>query len=306
MKQLLVVSVLLLSALPSCDGEPSADAGLDAPADAPSDAGDRDVPADDAPGADAPGLDAPAVDAPAPAYDVDLVFIQGESNAAGIADDASATAAELAPFPDIQILNNTTLTFEDLDIGSNNEIGQYVPDPPNQHGLELGLLRAVADGRLPPLYLVKCGASGSWVQQWQPGDERDLWGECAPRMDAALAALREAGHTPRITVWQSLGLNDRYQRSTTPEEFRTGMDALRAAFRDAYGADMVFLSTRFDNPPAQSYDWAYIFDDIAAADPLAFSIDVSGATYVDGSVHYDYDGFILIADRMVETMGTLR
>lgn len=260
-------------------------------------------------GTDGAGIDASTAAsdaAPVPTYDVDLIFIQGESNAAGIADNASADPIDLLPASDVQILNNDTLVFEPLDIGTNNEIGQYVPDPATQHGLELGLRRAVRDGRLPPLYLVKCGASGSYVQQWLPGDKRDLWGECAPRMDAAMAAFAAAGQRPRITVWQSLGLNDRYQVGTTPADFRARMDTLRAAFRDAYGQDLVFLSTRFDNPPAQSYDWAYIFDEIADDDPRAFAIDVSGATYVDGSVHYDAAGFLLIADAMVARMQTLR
>lgn len=50
-----------------------------------------------------------------------LVFVfTGESNSGGVAPNSEATAEELASTSSVQILNNTTLKFEDLDIGTNN------------------------------------------------------------------------------------------------------------------------------------------------------------------------------------------
>jgi len=83
------------------------------------------------------------------------------------------------------------------------------------------------------------------------------------------------------------------------------MATIRANFRARYGANIPFLSTDFNNPPAQTFDWTTLWTQMAAADSRFFSIPVTGATYVDGGVHFDYAGFKLIAKNMVSKMLTL-
>ncbi|MBL8182439.1 MAG: InlB B-repeat-containing protein, partial [Blastocatellia bacterium] len=90
---------------------------------------------------------------------VPLVIITGESNSGGYAVNADATPTELSARPGVQILNNNTLLFEDLDIGTNNLIGHAGLSENATHGFELGLANSVAASEWPnsPVYLVKAG-----------------------------------------------------------------------------------------------------------------------------------------------------
>ena len=237
---------------------------------------------------------------------LNLIVIQGESNAAGNADNSAAPASELASRSSVQILNHVTGKFENLHVGVNNEQDTYFDN--THHGLELGLANEVEAGRLAnPTYLVKIGISGSYVEEWLPNNSTpyQLWNGWIGYVDAAVAQMKTLGKPFRIIFWQSLGLNDRYGQGTASATFVSKMATIRANFRARYGANIPFLSTNFNNPPAQTFDWSNLWTQMAASDPLFFSIPVTGATYVDAGVHFDYAGFKLIAHNMVNTMLTL-
>jgi hypothetical protein len=243
---------------------------------------------------------------PASSDTLNLIVIQGESNAAGNANNSSALASELATRSSVQILNHATSKFESLHIGVNNEQDTYFDN--THHGLELGLANEVEAGRLSnPTYLVKIGISGSYVEEWLPNNSTSyqLWNGWIPYVDAAVAQMKTLGKPFRIIFWQSLGLNDRYGQGTSSATFVSKMATIRANFRARYGANIPFLSTDFNNPPAQTFDWTTLWTQMAAADSRFFSIPVTGATYVDGGVHFDYAGFKLIAHNRVNTMLTL-
>ncbi len=252
----------------------------------------------------------PASSPSAPASDTaNLIVIWGESNAAGNADNSAALPSELASRSTVQILNHTTGKFENLHIGVNNEQDTYFGN--TVHGMELGMANEVDSGNLSnPTYMVKIGVSGSYICQWLHEDgttcrpSGNLWDGWMPFVDQAVAQMKALGKPFRIIVWQSIGLNDKYQVNTAPADFVSGMALFRADFRSRYGANIPFLGTDFNNPPAQTYDWTTLFTQMAASDPLFYSIPVTGATYVDGSVHYDYQGFKLIVHNMVKTMQT--
>ncbi len=232
---------------------------------------------------------------------VNLIVIQGESNAAGNADNSLALASELLSRSTVKIYNHVTNKFEDLHVGVNNEQDTYIDA--THHGLELGLANQVDSGHFAnPAYLVKIGVSGSYISQWLPGDSRDLWGGWMPFVDNAVNALKAAGIKYRIVVWQSIGLNDRFGQATNVDSFQARMQRYRTAFRNRYNAPNIhFFSTNFNNPPTSTFDWAYVWPKMALADPLFHEISVYGTTYVSGDIsHWDHDGFKLIAKRMVD------
>jgi ribosomal protein L14 len=241
-----------------------------------------------------------------PSDTLNLIVIQGESNAAGNANNSSANAAELAPRPGVQILNHVTSKFENLQIGVNNEQDTYFDN--THHGLELALADEIDSGHLKnPTYLCKIGISGSYVEEWLPNNTTpyQLWNGWIGYLDAAVAQMKTLGKPFRIIFWQSLGLNDRYGQGTDPATFVSKMATIRANFRSRYGGNYPFLSTDFNNPPAQTFDWTTLWTQMAASDPMFFSIPVTGATYVDAGVHFDYAGFKLIAHNMVNVMNSL-
>lgn len=235
-----------------------------------------------------------------------LVVIHGESNAAGMAYNTQATAAELAPRSSLKILNNNTLVFQDLDIGTNNNILQNLPDQ-TTHGLENGLAGAVESGQLPmgKVYCVKVGASGSRIDEWlstgSPGGSYG-WSSLVSRMNAAINYFTANGIPYKIYVWQSIGIND-YNAGTTNALFKSRMEQFRTDFRALFGAGIPFYSTRF----FASHPYNTVLDAIAAGDPQGVSstVDITGATYRDPNVHWDYAGLKLIASRMVTLMPKL-
>lgn len=236
---------------------------------------------------------------------VNLVVIQGESNAAGLALNSQATAVERGARNNIQIINNNTLRFENLQLGLNNNILQNLGDQ-TTHGMELGLANAVDAGSLTkPTYLVKAGGSGSRIIEWLLNgltNNTYSWTQLIARTDAAVNYLKSQNIPYKITVWQSIGIND-YNAGTSTTAYKNGMVQLRNDFRTRYGARIPFLMTRFfDGHPYNA-----VINAIAAEDPMKTSaaIDVSGATYRDPNVHWDYNGFKIIAQRMVEKMAAV-
>ena len=228
-----------------------------------------------------------------------LIVFQGDSNSAGRGLNVSASALELSSRSMVQILNNDNLTFENLQVGVNNNLQQNLPG--GEHGWEIGLANAVSGSTFPPTpcYLVKCGGSGSTIAEWLQGGSPAYntygWAKLIERMDAAVNYLNAQGITFKITVWQTIGLND-YNQGVTTSQYKTRMEQFRADFRARYGSNIRFcLCDYFDGHPFNT-----TINQIVNEDPTGTSriVDVTGATYRDGA-HYDYNGYKFIAARLV-------
>ena len=139
---------------------------------------------------------------------VQAILLIGESNSGGYAPNTDLSAAELAPRPSLQILNNNTLDFEDLDIPSNQLIGHDMLGTPDTHGFEVGFAND-ADAGLwgsTPIYLLKCGQGGSKFEQWEDADA--YWTTFTTRFAAAQDQFDTLGLTPKWSILISIGIND--------------------------------------------------------------------------------------------------
>ena len=185
-----------------------------------------------------------AIDPDAQGSEVNLIVMMGESNASGIAPNSAATPRERAPRPSVKILNNSNLTFENLDLDQNNNIDNATPW--NQsHSWEIGLADAVEAGLLPnPTYMVKAAASGTRIDQWLMNGGGTWWENMRNKMDAAVALLRAQNRPYKITVWYSLGLNDAVQ-GTPAAVYRTRIEQFFRDFRAVYGSNIQIYMTRF-------------------------------------------------------------
>lgn len=236
-------------------------------------------------------------------YDtVDLVLIYGDSNAGGQGANTDATGVELAPRPNIKILNNTTFAFQDLDIGTNNHIDQN-QDGTGLHGIELALANEIDKTSFTlnrPVYIVKAGVSGADTKEYIPYGGAGYWTTLKRRMDSAVSKLNQAGLKYRLTVMSTMLLNDLYNCGTCTEaDSKANLDSTKRELRRLYDVNAVIIHQNlFD-----LFDWNNVFDELAAADPTrVFVTDITGATYIDGNSHYDYAGFKVIAERNMSTM----
>jgi hypothetical protein len=246
-----------------------------------------------------------------------LIIFAGESNAAGYALNTDASAPELAVRPEIKIINNLTLLFEDLDIGTNNNLDTATIDS-TRHGIELELANAVAAGRFNQslLHIVKTGQGGSNIQDWDVGAPSGFWTKLVARVNAATTLLAADGKTAVPIVFYSQGINDQgggnlyggAGATTDPDLWKTRTQAYFVRLRALLGASTIIVLTKFQD---QSHaTWNTKIDEIVAADANCRSIQVLDDLFLplSDSTHWDYYGYKnlcqLFIDEMLAVNGT--
>jgi len=138
-----------------------------------------------------------------PARDT-LVVSFGESNTGGYGLNSDAESWEIASRAELQMLNVSSLLFENLDIGTNNNL-DHAGLNSTTHGWELGLANRVRQGYFSDrtVYYCQTGQGASTVSQWNVGGA--YWTKFLARTAAAKSALA-SGYD--VAVWVSLGIND--------------------------------------------------------------------------------------------------
>ena len=241
-----------------------------------------------------------------------LIVAAGESNAGGIGQNSLATAGELGVRSEVQILNNTTLLFEDLDIDVNNLIDHDGITGPGFHGIELQLANAVAAGRLSesPVYLVKTGQGGSLISEWEPGHASDYWTKFLERVGAATSILGSGNFRP--IVFYTQGVNDSIGNSTyvggavTPTDaatWKTATIAHLARIRAELGSKTKIVMTKFNSPTFDTYNTK--IDEIVAGDSRTVAISTpdhreNNKYWREDYYHWSYTGFKLLCELFID------
>ena len=222
-----------------------------------------------------------------------LTFVfTGESNAGGMALNSDATSTELASTPQVQILNNNTFLFENLDIGTNNNLDHYNMPCCIYHGFELQLANSVKANAFtnnPQVYLVKTGQGLSILGDWNVGGV--FWTKFLQRIAAAKTQLPAS---TQWVVWYSLGIND-YIFGTPTGTFKTMTIAhLNKIKAELPGA--IIIMTQF-----QSMGDIYTdaMTEIASTQPNVYVVDSTGATLTAEGLHWNYIGFKTLVNKMV-------
>lgn len=236
---------------------------------------------------------------------VPLIVIVGESNAGGLAVNADLTAYELAPRSSTKILNNTTLTFQDLDIGTNNLIlHQDIPDNAT-HGMENGLANCADTGLLGaiPIYILKAGTGTAKISWWNDSTfiygGVNAWQQCKTRMDAAIILLNTInnGVNPPIYLIWSLGINDALAGTNT-STWKDSVKSFFTKFRARYGANIPIIMTLFVGGSYPPYSTK--LSEIASEISNCFGVTCPLTTI--GGVHWSAAAFKIIASTMVRTI----
>lgn len=231
---------------------------------------------------------------PLDTVDTYLIIITGESNAGGEVANASATAPELAPRSGVKILNNTTMLFEYLDIGTNNLIGHFGLTNNATHGWELGLANEVDSGMFSPktrIHLIKTGQGGSKIVDWADGGSYSNTFES--RVAAGLVELNDSSLTYKPIIWLTLGIND-ITAATNHETFISATKAHIANMRTAVGADTPVLYCLL---MSEYESFNPVIKRICDETQYVYPVYSEPATTQDVN-HWDYAGMKLIAARM--------
>lgn len=224
-----------------------------------------------------------------------LVIMTGESNAGGRGQNSSATAEELAARPVVQILNNSTLLYENLDIGTNNLLGHAGLESfeASEHSIELELANQAASAGWirDKVYLCKTGQGGSIASNWL-NNATTYAKTFSERVAIAMQLLEDNGIAYRPIVFMSLGWNDG-QQETAKATYKANVKSIHANMRSVLGDTTVIVMTKFESPLTAYADINAAIDEIAAEDPLCVAISTAG---FDGSgAHWSYAGLKSVA-----------
>jgi hypothetical protein len=233
-----------------------------------------------------------------------LFIIHGESNAGGYALNTDANATELAPRSSIKILNNNSLIWEPLDIGTNNALAHFNSplNSANNHSVELELGNISAqNSKFANSFIVKVSHGGSTMQQWEVGNSTGYFTSYVNRLTTAKNLLNGAGTSVKPVIIISLGLNDT-PFAWTNTQFKTKMKDLIANLRgqlSQYGnVPVVFTNFQsFPTPPNSLYNTA--IDGLATEVSNCYIIDSNGALIRDSN-HWSYLGFKTLVSRFVD------
>lgn len=231
-----------------------------------------------------------------------LVIINGESNSGGYALNSEALSAELLPRDSVLILDNTGLaSFDVLDIGTNNLVGHSGLSNGPTHGFELELANRadVLNFYKKPVHLIKTGQGGSTIAQWLPGSGSGFFEAFEVRIDAAKLLIDFDAHKKVILF--SLGINDAIS-GTNVATWKAATIAHIERMRDEIGDDTPIIMTEFQGMGSGGTQYATYntaIQEIAAADPNAYSVDVTGAGLRDVN-HWNYAGMKLVTGRMLD------
>jgi hypothetical protein len=229
-----------------------------------------------------------------------LFVFTGESNSGGIGLNSDASAAELAPRSQVQILNNSSLVFEALDIGTNNLLGHSGLQDywTTGHGIELQIANQVVAGSWPTntAYLVKTGQGGSRIALWL-NNAQTYAATFSQRVATAMQLLEDQGIAYRPIVFMSIGINDAFE-NTNPATFKSDVQEVQRNIRSVLGANTLIVMTLFDSP-IESYQENDEINDvirqIASEDSNVLAISTAGFQS-DGGAHWSYAGLKSVAD----------
>lgn len=227
-----------------------------------------------------------------------LFIFNGESNSGGYALNSQAPIDEIGVRNSVQILNNTTLVFESLNIGANNLIDHAGLTNGVTHGFELEIAnQADSVAKYSGVHIIKTGQGGSTISQW--GTAGTYFTKFAQRVNAAKELINFSQYN--VAVLFSLGINDAIA-NTNVTTWKAAVIAHLAELRAVIGRGNVpIVMTEFQGMGAGGSAYAAFstaVQEIASEVPNVFSIDATSAGRRDVN-HWNYSGMKTITQRLL-------
>lgn len=224
-----------------------------------------------------------------------VILMHGESNAHGEALNSDAQSWELASGRgELQILNNTSMLFESLDVGTNNGGADAT-----KHSWELGLANGLRLGDLPgPVYCVKAAQSGSRIAEWSVNNATGYWSRLLAKVRAAELEL---GTTDiNWVVWNASSVNEQ-RDAISATNYKSLQISHFQKLRKRLGTSTPIIMLR---PPTgfAEYDSAYetAITAIVAELPHTYAIASTGLPVAGDNIHWNYLGTKRAAQLFVE------
>jgi len=226
-----------------------------------------------------------------------LIVAWGESNSGGQADNAEATSGELSPTSVIKMLNTSTLAFNDLDIGTNNNLNHFNLDP-TTHGWVLELSNVAKNKEYfinEQVFYTETGQGGSTIDEWATDDVSGYWDDFIERINASYLTL---GNIETI-VFVSFGINN-FVPSTDTATYHSSMTDLLDRIKVETNTTMFLLG---ELPGADLYDT--VLWDIVSERSDSYLVPKLGDD-LDNTYHFSYSGFKTNVQKAIDTIQKYR
>lgn len=235
-----------------------------------------------------------------------LVIINGESNSGGYALNSEAPLNEKGLQQQVQILNNNTLIFEDLNIGGNNLLDHAGLSNGSTHGFELELaVRSLSNTSFykEKTHLIKTGQGGSTISQWNIGG--GYYTKFVQRITAAKNLIDFEDYN--IVILFSLGINDAIS-GTNVNTWKTNVVNHLSNLRNEIGfGNIPIIITEFQGMGSggnQYSTYSNTIKDIALEGNNIFSVDTSTAGLRDVN-HWNYSGMKFVSGKLLDVFEAL-
>lgn len=228
-----------------------------------------------------------------------VILFHGDSNMQGQPLNSSAQSWEVLSRTDLQILNNTGLTFENLDIGTNNAATALT-----QHGPELQLANCCRLSDLTgTIYCAKVAVSGSRISEWSVGNGTGYWTNFLARVAAIESQLGTTNI--RWIVWNSAGVNEA-RDGITAAVYKQQLVSHFAKVRNRLGATTPILHLHIPTGFAE-YNSAYPtkIAEVASEYADTYAISITSIAVEADNIHYTYQGLKDLTERLVAQTQTV-
>lgn len=237
---------------------------------------------------------------------VPLFIFTGSSNSGGEGDNADLTVTEAAVRPNTYILNNYTLTMQQLQIGVNNLLDHYILTDNAWHGWENQLANLQANNtlRYSRIYICKTGQGASFITDWNTGGT--FFTKQTNRIAAAFSEIKSHGFTPIPVLFMSFGYTDWAGPLSVPtwNDWGIAVQDWIARIRAITSPNMRVVMTKFEAPAFVATEVNDQIDIITGADSnVKFASSAGASVWVGDEYHWDYGGLKTVTDNLVAQSG---
>lgn len=251
-----------------------------------------------------------------------LFVINGESNAGGLGLNSSGSVGELGIRSNVRIMNNYTLNFEILNIGSNNysnhadaditnNPSRPLPDPTittTRHGFELQLANIIDSNTTfykSETYIIKTGQGTSLISEWMPSASNrwlvtSFFTQFTDRINSAKSYFDTNNLTYTPVIIFSLGIND-VLGNTNVNTWKSNVLTHFANMRSLLEANTPIIITQFqsmtDISVANLVNYNIAIQEICSEYNNIYCIDTTGFALGD-IYHWNYTGLKQIVNKM--------
>lgn len=225
-----------------------------------------------------------------------LFIINGESNSGGYALNSEAAIGEIGVQLNVQLFNNNTLIFENLNIGVNNLLAHTGLSNGVTHGFELQIGNKADESILyERVHIIKTGQGGSTVGQWNLGGA--YMNTFTSRINTAKTLIDFSEYN--VVILYSLGINDAIA-GTNVTTWKSNVTTKFTNLRNIINLGSTpIIMTEFQGMGGGNYS-AYItaIQELASTIPDVYSVNVAGAGLRDTN-HWNYAGMKQVANSLL-------